>query len=75
MELTRSDAVAIASNPNRLITRNFSTITTYLEGKGWTLKDQFGATLVYLEGDRRRYATCLVYARGYLICTLHAPTA
>jgi hypothetical protein len=73
MELSRRDVRAIASNPNRLLVRNFYTLRTHLEQQGWTWQDQFGPRVIYQQESQSLFADCHKYSRGYMICKLSKP--
>jgi hypothetical protein len=70
IELTRTDAATINSNPKRLLVRTFDALKVYMEQQGWTWTDQLGGMVIYQKGSQRLYSGCGMYSRSYMICDL-----
>jgi hypothetical protein len=71
MELGRDSSRVIDENDaQRVVTRSFSTLESYLAADGWTWINRFGSTITYGKQNQRLIASCSPYSPLYTICDL-----
>lgn len=70
MELGRDSTLAINGNPQRVITRSFTSLEPHVAQEDWEWSNRFGSTITYQKQDRWLIASCTPYSPLYLICDL-----
>ncbi len=71
MELGRESSRAIhEDNAQRVVTRSFSTLESYVEADGWKWLNRVGSTMTYGKQEQRLIASCSPYSPLYVICDL-----
>ena len=70
MELGRNSALEIDENPQRVVTRSFTSLEPYVTNDNWEWHNRFGSTITYTKPDRWLIASCSPYSPLYLVCDL-----
>ena len=70
MELGRESTLAIDEDPQRVITRSFTSLEPYVAENDWEWHNRFGSTITYAKQDRWLIASCSPYSPLYLVCDL-----
>ena len=70
MELGRNSTLAIDDNPQRVVTRSFTSLEPYVAEDDWEWRNRFGSTITYAKQDRWLIASCSPYSPLYLVCDL-----
>ena len=70
MELNRDSAQPIEGDPQRVVTRSFTSLEPYVAQEDWQWRNRFGSTTTYQKQDRWLIASCSPYSPLYLICDL-----
>lgn len=67
LELTRSQTMPVQNNLQRLLIRNNTDLTRYLEQQGWTQVDQLGSATFYRQNNQALISYCSMYSSRYMI--------
>ena len=70
MEIGRDSTLAIEGNPQRVITRSFTSLEPHVAQNDWEWSNRFGSTTTYQKQDRWLIASCSPYSPLYLVCDL-----
>lgn len=70
MELGRESTLAINENPQRVMTRSFTSLEPYVAKDNWEWRNRFGSTITYANQERLLIASCSPYSPLYLVCDL-----
>ena len=70
MEIGRDSTLAIDDNPQRVITRSFTSLEPHVAQNDWEWSNRFGSTITYQKQDRWLIASCSPYSPLYLVCDL-----
>ena len=70
MELDRESAHTLNDNPQKVVTRSFTSLEPYVAENNWEWRNRFGSTITYQKQDRWLIASCTPYSPLYLVCDL-----
>lgn len=70
MEAGRNSTLPIDGDPQRVVTRSFTSLEPYVAQDDWAWRNRFGSTITYQNQDRWLIASCSPYSPLYLVCDL-----
>ena len=70
MEVGRESTHPIDNDPQKVVTRSFTSLEPHVAEDDWEWRNRFGSTITYQKQDRWLIASCSPYSPLYLVCDL-----